>query len=372
MRGGEKVLENICEIYPHAVIYTHVLDKSKLSPTLKKMDIRTTFISKLPFSHKLYKSYLPLMPFALEALDLSEYDLIISSESGPAKGIVPGDNSLHICYCHSPMRYLWGEFPLYFSSVNIIQKFFMKFLFPFLRAWDVLSSNRVDFFIANSSCVQSRIAKRYRREATVIFPPVDSDKIKTLRNKEQSPLINFSVKSYYICLGALVPYKRVDLAIKACCETGRKLLIIGRGPELNKLRDLSDHNVQFIEEADDQLAISALSNAKALIFPGVEDFGIVPLESQTCYVPVIAFKAGGVLDTVSENTGVFFDEQTVDSLITALDSFERNSHKFDDRRVFDTNLAKFSRNIFKNKFKFFVTKKLYESKTIKVTRSDEL
>ena len=359
MRGGEKVLENICELFPNATIYTHVLDKTKLSPFLQHMDIRTTFIHKLPFSKRLYKFYLPLMPFALEALDLSEYDLIISSESGPAKGIVPGDNSLHICYCHTPMRYLWGGYSSYFESSNFVQKFFMIFFFPFLRGWDVLTSKRVDFFLANSSCVSSRIKKRYGRESTIIFPPVDSAKINNLQKKEQSQLISFKAKSYYICLGALVPYKRVDLAVKACCESGRRLLIIGRGPELDKLKHMSGQNIQFIEEADDQLAISALANAKALIFPGVEDFGIVPLEAQACYVPVIAFRSGGVLDTVTSNTGVFFEEQTVDSLIAALNYFESNPHKFEDKNNFESNLSRFTRDNFKYTLTSFIKEKLH-------------
>jgi glycosyltransferase involved in cell wall biosynthesis len=220
MRGGEKVLEELCKLFPQADIFTNVYDKSKISDTIKSHKIYTTKINKWPMAKKMYQKYMPFMPKALMDLDLTGYDLVISSESGPAKGVVPSPNAFHLCYCHTPMRYLWDMYHEYFRKSNPIVKIFMKSMIPSLRLWDVMSSNLVDCFVANSHYVQARIKRYYNRDAKVIFPPCDIEKY---INNPRNP------KDFYLFFGQLVGYKRADLAIEACIKSGRKLVVIGDG-----------------------------------------------------------------------------------------------------------------------------------------------
>lgn len=323
-RGGEKVLEALCELWPEADIYTHVYDPESASPKIRSRTIRTTFIQKLPFAKRFYKKYLPLMPFALECLDLSDYDLVISSESGPAKGILVNPRALHICYCHSPMRYIWDQYHLYSANSGWTTRLAMATLLPALRAWDFLSAARVDRFAANSAFVAARIAKYYRRTATVIHPPVDVD------NFAIAPVIG----DYYLAFGQLVHYKRFDLAVAAFTRLGKRLLVVGIGEEEKRLRAAAGPSVEFLGWQSDEQIRGLLAGCRALVFPGEEDFGIVPVEAMACGRPVIAFARGGALETVvAGTTGLLFPEQTVDSLCEAVGRFEQTADGFDPQAI---------------------------------------
>ena len=238
MRGGEKVLEALCEMYPTADIFTHVYDAENVSDKINSHKIITTFISKLPFAKKLYKLYLPLMPVALELLDLTSYDLIISSESGPAKGVIPAPGAKHICYCHSPMRYIWDHYNIYYQNAGYITKLMMPLMSHYLRQWDVTSSARVDIFVANSSHVANRIQKYYRRDALVIHPPVAVEDFNKVDESE--------IEDFYLWAGELVAYKRPDILIAAFNESGKRLVVIGDGPALKELQNLAKENIEFL------------------------------------------------------------------------------------------------------------------------------
>ena len=323
-RGGEKVLDALCNLWPEADVFTHVYDPDAVSPALRKHDVKTTFIQKLPFAKTLYKKYLPLMPLALELLDLSAYDLVISSESGPAKGILVGPAALHICYCHSPMRYIWDQSHTYRANSGSITRVAMAILVPFLRAWDFMSAARVDHFAANSVFVAARIDKYYRRQATVIHPPVDVD----------SFAIAPDIGDYYLAFGQLVRYKRFDLAVDAFTRMGKRLLVVGTGEEGKRLRARASPSIEFLGRQSDAQIRDLLSRCRALIFPGEEDFGIVPVEAMASGRPVIAFGRGGALETVIPGqTGVLFYEQTVDSLCAAVNRYECDTDLFDPQRI---------------------------------------
>lgn len=320
MGGGEKVLEAICRLYPQADIYTHALRPEAISDAIRSHRIRTTFINRLPLASRFYQTYLPLMPRALEQLDLTGYDLVISSESGPAKGVVTRADAAHVCYCHTPMRYLWDYWPQYLAGASLPKRIGMRFFLPYLRRWDVLSAFRVDKFIANSRTVARRIAKHWRREAAVVYPPV---------NISGFPVRTRPGGKYYICAGRLTPYKRVDLAIRACVRLGRKLLVVGDGEDMARLRALADGNVTFAGRLDESGLLDALAEARALIFPGEEDFGIVPVEAMASGLPVIAYGRGGATETVLHgSTGLFFEKQDTDSLCGAIMEFEAGEDGF--------------------------------------------
>jgi glycosyltransferase involved in cell wall biosynthesis len=342
LRGGEKVLEAICEIYPDADIYTHIYDRDAVGPVIGAHKITTTFISKLPFARRLYRSYLPLMPFALEALDLSEYDLVISSESGPAKGVLTRPNAIHVCYCHSPMRYLWDQYQLYRSSAGPVARLMMPLLSPFLRIWDVLSANRVDHFIANSRFVAKRIQKTYRREAEVVFPPVKLEEY----DIEAHPTLD-----YYFFISQLEAYKRADIVIEAANQLGRRLIIVGGGSEEERLRKLAGPSVTFLGRQSTEEIAKLYKNSWALLFAGTEDFGIIFLEAMASGRPVIAYAAGGALDAVVDGkTGLFFQEQTAESLSGAILKFEENPEIFDSHMI-RAHAETFGTEVFKKNFK---------------------
>jgi glycosyltransferase involved in cell wall biosynthesis len=323
-RGGEKVLAELADLFPNAHLFTHVYDPKKIPQKISRLNIRTTFIDLLPFAKKLYQSYLPLMPWALHRLNLSEYDLIISSESGPAKGIRKPPNAVHICYCHTPMRYLWDMADYYYKQASPLKKIGMKLLLPALRKWDLWSATQVDHFVANSHFVAERIQRIYGRDAEVIYPPVDTERFSSI---ERAP------QDFYLFFGQLTSYKRADIAIETFAKLGKKLVIAGSGEELESLQELAQRltpdthsltsNIEFVGRVSDEKLNDLYAQAKALIFPGVEDFGIIPVEAQAAGCPIIAYGAGGALETVIENeTGVFFNEQTPDSLAAALIRFE--------------------------------------------------
>lgn len=345
MRGGEKVLEELCLLFPQADIFTHVHDPARTSALINSHRITTTYIAKLPFARKHYQKYLPLMPSALDALDLTGYDLVISCESGPAKGVVTHPNAVHICYCHSPMRYVWDQYHIYRKTAGWLTRLAMSLTIPPLRTWDVTSAAQVDRFIANSSFVARRIAKSYRRESEIIFPPVDVDAFAIAATPS---------KDFYLSVGQHVTYKRVDLAVAACTKLGRRLVVVGTGPETAALRASAGPTIEFRGRASDADIASLYQNCRALLFPGEEDFGIVPLEAMASGRPVIAYESGGALDSVVEGTtGTFFDDQTPDAMAAAILRFEASEDKFEPQQI-RHHARGFGRDVFRRKLKSYI------------------
>ncbi|MDQ6702559.1 MAG: glycosyltransferase [Pseudomonadota bacterium] len=324
MRGGEKVIEALCRIFPEADIFTHVYAPEMVSEEIRKHKVVTTFINSLPRARRYYKHYLPLMPLALEQIDLRGYDLVISSESGPAKGIVPAAGAVHICYCHSPMRYIWNMFHDYRESAGWLPRLLMPPLAHYVRTWDAVASMRVDRFVANSHTVATRIEKYYRRDALVIHPPVDIELFESVPADE--------VEDYYLLAGELAAYKRPELAVEAFNALGRRLIVIGGGEMLAAVRKLAGPTVTVMGQQPFAVLRHHYARCRALVFPGEEDFGIVPVEVMASGRPVIAYGRGGVTETVVAGvSGVFFEEQTAASIIRAIHEFERM--RFDPRAI---------------------------------------
>ena len=339
MRGGEKMLEALLEMFPEADIYTHVYNPGKVSPLIGSRRVFTSRINRLPFARKLYQLYMPLMPNALMDFNLQQYDLVISSEAGPAKGVVPNPNAYHLCYCHSPMRYLWDMYHEYFRGTNPIVRFFMNRLIPTLRLWDIASANLVDRFVTNSHYVAKRIRRIYNREAEVVYGPAPIERFLATERKPSD---------YYLFFGQVTGYKRADIAIEACLKSGRKLIVAGAGAKKKYIKKIGKTGlVTFPGRVSDEDAAALFAGAKALLYPGIEDLGLVPIEANAAGCPVIAFRQGGAVETVKENvTGIFFNEQSPESLIAALDLFERNEVTFNNRELFNNHVRQFSKAAF--------------------------
>lgn len=313
MRGGERVLERLLTLYPQADIFTHVYDPTAVSDLIRSKKVITSFIQDLPFAKSQYQRYLPLMPRALEQFDLTGYDLVISSESGPAKGVISTPTSKHICYCHSPMRYLWDHHAQYGASAGPLAKLGMGLFFNGLRMWDVTSAARVDVFAANSNFIRQRIKKYYRRDAVVIHPPVE---ISLFTPSE-------TVEPHYLWVGQMVGYKRPDLAVDAFNRLKLPLLMVGTGDMEAELRKRAGPNIRFIPRMSFAELRRTYAQARAFIMTAEEDFGIVQVEAIASGRPVLAYGRGGALDTVTpELSGLYFDEQTVDSLIDGVQRLE--------------------------------------------------
>ncbi|MFT3691032.1 glycosyltransferase [Paenirhodobacter sp.] len=316
MRGGEKVLESLCRMFPEADIFTHAYDPGAVSPIIRGHKVTTTLIGRLPRPTRHYKSYLPLMPLALEHLDLRGYDLVISSESGPAKGVVPAPDALHVCYCHSPMRYVWNMYHDYRERSGGFTGFAMAPLGHYIRNWDAASATRVDHFIANSDNVRRRIERYYRRDAAVVYPPVATT--------DFTPLAPEGAGDHYLMVGELVAYKRPDLAVMAFNRLGRKLTVIGGGEMLDEIRKIAGPTVTVLGPQPFPVLREAYARCRALVFPGEEDFGIVPLEAMASGRPVLAYRRGGALETVAEGvTGLFFDVQSEEAIIEGVERMDR-------------------------------------------------
>jgi glycosyltransferase involved in cell wall biosynthesis len=346
-RGGEAVVTALSQAFPEADLFVHVCDEALVRKTLGptfKGKITTSFISKLPFAKKHYQKYLPLMPIALEQWDLSEYDVVISSESGPAKGVVTRLDAVHICYCHSPMRYLWDMYHQYLEHAGRLVKILFPLIAHWMRVWDRASADRVDLFIANSRFIAGRIDKYYRRPSEVIYPPVDVDSFSS--DKERG--------DFYLYLGQLVPYKRADLAVGAFNRLKLPLVVIGEGEMMESLRAKAQSNVTFLGRQSFSVVKDHLERCKGLIFPGVEDFGIVPVEALAAGAPVIAYGRGGVLDTVEDGrTGILFKEQSEQSLMEAVLQIESGQSVFDPK-VLRASANKFDKQLFISSMKNLV------------------
>ena len=354
MRGGEKVLEAVCELYPSADIFTHVVAPESISPTIANHRIVTSFIARLPRAKSWYKKYLPLMPLALEQFDLRGYDLIISSESGPAKGIIPPAHAVHVCYCHSPMRYIWNMYHDYRSASGLLTRAAMTLFAHYLRNWDHGSSARVDFFVANSHNVSSRIRKYFRRESDVVFPPVDVHAFEQVTASD--------VGDYYLMVGELVAYKRADLVVDTFNASGKRLIVIGGGEMLDTLKRRARPNVTIMGPQAFAVLRHHYARCLALIFPGEEDFGIVPVEAMASGRPVIAFGRGGATETVVDGvTGVLFSEQTTEALGNAIARCETINFSAAD---IVRHAAGFSKERFKHQMRRSVERALRENATV--------
>lgn len=318
--GAEKVLAQILKTYPKADVYTLVdyLGENDRG-WVKANSVTTSFIQRLPFSKSRYRNYFPLFPYAIEQFNLSKYDLVISSSYSVAKGVITGPNQLHVCYCHSPARYAWDLQHQYLKESNLdsgIKSLFARYFLHKFRMWDIRTANGVDIFVANSGFIKKRIFKCYRRKSVVINPPVELDDFTLQQDKSD----------YYLAASRMVPYKRIDLIVRAFkMMPNRKLKVIGEGPDYNKIKALCDgsENIELLGYRSDDFLIDTMKNAKAFIFAAEEDFGIMPVEAQACGTPVIAYGKGGALETViDKKTGLHFKEQTAPCIIDAVNTFE--------------------------------------------------
>jgi glycosyltransferase involved in cell wall biosynthesis len=331
--GAERVLEHILDMYPQADLYSLI----DFVPPEQRHFLRgrtpiTSFMQRIPGVGKHYTKMLPLMPFAIEQFDLSGYDLVISSSYCVAKGVLTGPNQVHVSYCHSPMRYAWDHYHEYLREMHLsgLKGLFARWQLHRIRTWDVRSNNSVDQFISNSGFVSRRISKFYGRTSKLIFPPVDTSLFTLERNKQD----------YYVAAGRFAPFKRLDLVAEAFAGMpDRKLILVGDGPEMGKIRSKAGPNVEFVGYQSAAVVRKYLANARAFIFPSEEDFGIVPVEAQACGTPVIAFGRGGALETVvpagtgRPATGLFFHQQSAQAIREAVQQFEATAGQFDAEQI---------------------------------------
>lgn len=349
MGGGEKTLAAIAKIYP-APFFTLVHDLKRLVDTpFANQEIHTSFLQHLPFAKRFYRHYLPLFPLAIEQFDLSGYELILSTSHAVAKGVLTHPQQLHLCYCLTPMRYAWDLTHRYLEGVSGLQSIIAKMALHYLRNWDIASVGRVDHFAAISHYIARRIKKVYGREATVIYPPVDTHLIPLQPDKQE----------YYVTASRMVPYKRVDLIVEAFSHLpDQRLVVIGDGPEMSKVRLKAGKNVDILGHLSDAELRKHLALAKGFIFAAEEDFGIVVLEAQAAGTGVIALGKGAALETVIKGkTGVFFNEQTVAALVEAVKTFEKMTF---DPQIIREHAERFSLKRFQKEFKQFVEKKVEE------------
>ncbi|MFA6408867.1 MAG: glycosyltransferase family 4 protein [Gammaproteobacteria bacterium] len=355
--GAERVLEQILLCYPDADLFSVVdfLDESTRKKHFMGKRATTTFIQKLPFARSKYRNYLSLMPLAIEQLDLSSYDLVISSSHAVAKGVITGPDQLHISYIHSPMRYAWDLQHQYLKESGLdrgVKSWLARRILHKMRIWDLRTVNSVDEFISNSMFIQRRVKKNYRRNSVVIYPPVDTSFFSVREDKED----------FYLTASRLVPYKKVDLIVEAFSRLpSKKLIVIGDGPQMAEVKKLASKNITLLGFKDSKVLCDYMQRAKAFVFAAEEDFGIAPVEAQACGTPVIAFKKGGVLETVrgldnKNPTGVFFDEQTVGSLQNAVLEFESNASKIKPKNC-RASAVRFTPELFRDQFEKIVEAK---------------
>ncbi|MBI2900900.1 MAG: glycosyltransferase [Planctomycetes bacterium] len=336
MRGAERVLDVLCELYPDADLYSLVYRKGTLNPRIESRRIVPSFVNRLPGAHLNHRYFLPLFPFAIAGFSLDRYDLVISSSYCAAKA-VRAPSGVHVCYCHTPMRYIWDMADEYFRGWR---RAVAEPVLGFLRAWDRRTVARVDTFVANSSCVAERIRRIYGRDSEIVHPPADAD----FYTPASAPR-----EEWYLCASAFAPYKRVDLAMEAFRASGRRLKVVGSGQDEARVRSLAGGNVDLLGWQPDEALRDLYRRCRALVFAGEEDFGIVPVEAQLCGAPVVAFGRGGLLDSVVEDrTGLFFHAQTVDAINDAVSRFERMT--FDPAEC-RRNGERFSRSRFRDRIR---------------------
>ena len=351
--GGERVIEALAEIFPRADIHALVADSAKLPPALAGREVKTSFLQHVPGARRFHRHFFPLQAIALEQFDLSQYELVISSESGPAKGVITPAGTCHVCYCHSPMRYIWEMYPEYRRGMNRVVGLIYSLVAHYMRIWDYASAGRVDYFVANSHFTASRIRKYYRRQSSVIYPPVGID----ARELVDAP------GKYYLAVGRLVDYKRMDLAVEACTRLGRELRVIGEGPQYKALRRMAGPTVTFLGRISDEEVDDNLRSCRALLFPGTEDFGLVPVEAQSFGRPVIAYAAGGALESIrgtilgaeplDNPTGIFFTRQSSEGLAEAILTFESKESEFHPETI-RQHSRQFNRSRFKREMAEFI------------------
>ena len=335
--GAERVLLSLRELYPNATLFTSVYDPQGAPWAHEFKDIKTSFLQRVSFARKNHEYFALLMPIAFETFDFSQFDLVISVTSEAAKGIITGPNTLHICYCLTPTRYLWSGKKTYFDVQ--FKELLSRPALAYLRRWDIAASKRADKMVGISTVVQKRIKKYYGRESNIIFPPVTVE-----RFVENSPV----KKNYYLLVSRLVKYKKVDLAVRAFNSLNKKLIIVGKGREEKHLKRIAHKNITFLPEVNDIELSKLYAEARALVFPQVEDFGLVAVEAMASGTPVIAYKTGGALDTVQEGiTGVFFNKQTVESLINTVKGFDATQFS---PKILRKSAQKFSKQRFLTEF----------------------
>ena len=349
--GAELVLKSLLEIWPGTPVYTLVYDAhGNCADIINSTQVTGSFINKMPFARRKHRSYLPLMPLAIEQFDLSGYDLVFSDSHAIAKGVITGPDQLHISYIHTPIRYAWDLQNQYLEHAKLthgLKGFLAKSLLHYIRMWDMRTVSGVDHYISNSAYIAQRIWKLYKRQATIIHPPVEIERF-TVHDKKED---------FYLTISRLVPYKKVDLIVRAFSKMpDKKLKVIGAGPELKALRKLAAPNIEFMGFQSDQVVSDSLQQARALIYAAEEDFGIVPVEAQACGTPVIAYGKGGALETVIQGkTGFFFPEQTPESLLNAVQIFE--NHGKLNSKVIRKHAEGFSKDRFKAEIRTFVEEK---------------
>lgn len=344
--GAERVLEAMHEVWPDSQVYTIFYDFKKL-PQFKNWNPTPTFIQQLPFFRTHYEKYFPLFPTAIEQIELEDFDVVISISSAWVKGVITSPNTLHICYLLNPMRFAWEEYYLRIRRTPRIFRLPLRILMNYIRLWDVVSTQRVDHLITLSNTVRDRALKYYNHDSTIIYPPCDTSFF--------VPNPALKVQDYFLIVSRLKSYKKIEIAVSAFNELGLPLLIIGEGEERGFLEKIARPNVQFLGRISDEETRSYYQRAQALIFPTLEDFGIVPVEAQACGTPVIAFKGGGALETVKEGeTGTFFFPQTKEALIEKVKEFDRSRF---NPEVLRKHALEFDKEVFKQKIKNFVMEK---------------
>ena len=355
--GAEKCVESFTDIWDDFEIYSLIdfLSDTDRNKILKGKRAHTSFIQRLPFAKDKYRNYLPLFPLAIEQFDLSGYDVVLSSSHAVAKGVLTHSNQLHIAYVHTPIRYAWDLYHQYLRESGLdrgLKGMLAKYFLHKIRIWDASTANRVDHYVANSRYIARRIKKTYGKLSDVIYPPVDVDKF-TLREAKEE---------FYLTASRMVPYKKIDLIVEAFSQTDKKLLVIGDGPDMAKIKSKAGKNVELLGFASDETMADLMGRAKAFVFAAEEDFGITPVEAQACGTPVICFGRGGARETVLDGeSGLYFMEQNTKELLAAVAKFEQNYDKFEPAKIRENSL-KFSRARFEAEIKSYVEKKYEEFK----------
>jgi glycosyltransferase involved in cell wall biosynthesis len=342
--GAEKVVEQLYRLLPDASLFATVALPSCMPGGLQDVPVKTTWMQNLPRMQDYYRLYVFLYPFAVGSLDLSGYDLIVSSSSGYAKGVRTSPHAIHVCYCHTPMRWAWN-YQNYATreSFSLSQRTLLPMFIRGLQRWDQAASRQPDHFVANSRAVADRIRRVYQRSAEVVHPPIETERFQPSHSGHEN---------YYLVVSRLVPYKRIDLAVKACTQRGKKLLVIGEGPYRNRLEAMAGPSVSFLGRGTDEDVEYHVARCRALLFPGEEDFGMAPVEAAAAGRPTIAYRAGGALETIVENlTGYFFDQQTVECLGDAIETFEREQWSTETLRQHSKT---FSLEVFQQRFLSFL------------------